>query len=1181
MAAPNYSVSDRSMAGLKGAVTRQLNNAEKSASSQNPNILSLEADINLLIERWSKFEAKFSEYLNEREGDLNDSEYNELNSNFADFENNYNEQLRNYRSILVNLTGQSVPNNNNHHHNIKVKMPELKLVEFDGNVEKFQTFWDKFQALVHRRTDLEKVVKMTYLLDCLKGPALATVAGFNEAEEDYDDAINALLNKYADRDKTRQTLVLQLFNLKKPNNNLKELEYFKSEYERILKSLRHYVTNLNASNWLIAIILQNKLPADADRAIYQRYNSKYFTIEQISGGLTDHIDYLTKVEKSVEFVSLSKFQQSVPNNQIGSYVLGTNKSKLQSNQCLLCDNQGHRAKTCNYFPDIKSRKNKLMELGKCSWCLREHKGKCNFNIKCVICGKSNHNEIFCFRNFKNNENESNKGKNTSAVIACSTTNISRLSTALPTAIVNIFDNSNNLVSTRCLFDSGSQMSFITSNLVNKLHLKIINTISLKIQGFRSQATTENYPIVNVVVALGNRKKRVKLAVVDHLPSNFSTPGLKKTCNFLKNDKLKLSDNFVSDAVNNIEVLIGSEYFSKFVGNLTVYKDVNLFESPGGLIIFGEIPRKFYNSYEVNEPSALICRITASYTPDKVSELIDEYTEPISKLWDLEVLGIKNNEINIEDKIAYNSYLNTVEFHDNKYWVRLPFKPNSPELPINYSQSLGQLYSLRSSLSKNLSHLKCYHNIIQEQVSRKFIEIVPNAKVSHGTHYLPHHGVAKDSVTTPLRIVFNCSFRSNKNVPSLNDTLMKGPSMTEKLCNMLLKFRLNKFAYVADIEKAFLNIGLQPQDRDKVRFLWFENPSDPNSQVITYRFSSVLFGATSSPFLLQATLDFHLRRLKSRYKDKLLNSFYVDNYIGNTNDERELLDIYDEANKHLSSANMPLRMWASNNVKLQNKIHKDYDGYTIPHSTSVLGLNWHLKTDSLSLKPVKLIIPQILTKRKLLGLVSTNFDPLGLVIPVLIKGKLLVQTAWRSNVSWNDPLPVCFLDQWKILQQEFLLLADIKIKRFVASQDCEYILHVFCDSSEKAYGCAIYLVCYNSSNLLMAKARVAPLKTKTLPQLELTALWLGVKLAKHVLVILNDIKISDVVIWSDNEACLQWVKYNRSNITYVKNRVAEIKEIASKFKFYHVLGEQNPSDLLTRGMNYKDFINSKLWFYGPE
>ena len=96
-----------------------------------------------------------------------------------------------------------------------------------------------------------------------------------------------------------------------------------------------------------------------------------------------------------------------------------------------------------------------------------------------------------------------------------------------------------------------------------------------------------------------------------------------------------------------------------------------------------------------------------------------------------MLQIKSDEINVVDKIAYNSYLNTVKLEDNKYWVRLPFKTNIPELPINW-QSLGQLYSFRSSLSKNQSHLKCYHNIIQEKVSRKFIKVVPDAKVSKCT-----------------------------------------------------------------------------------------------------------------------------------------------------------------------------------------------------------------------------------------------------------------------------------------------------------------------------------------------------------------------------------------------------------------------------------------------------------------
>ena len=132
----------------------------------------------------------------------------------------------------------------------------------------FQTFWDKFQALVHRRTDLEKVVKMTYLMDCLKGPALATIAGYNESDEDYGDVIASLLNKYADCDKIRQTLILQLFKLASPKNNFQKLENFKSEYERILKSLKHYVNNLASSNWLIYIILQSKLPANADLFIF-------------------------------------------------------------------------------------------------------------------------------------------------------------------------------------------------------------------------------------------------------------------------------------------------------------------------------------------------------------------------------------------------------------------------------------------------------------------------------------------------------------------------------------------------------------------------------------------------------------------------------------------------------------------------------------------------------------------------------------------------------------------------------------------------------------------------------------------------------------------------------------------------------------------------------------------------
>ena len=112
-------------------------------------------------------------------------------------------------------------------------------------------------------------------------------------------------------------------------------------------------------------------------------------------------------------------------------------------------------------------------MGRCTRCLKEHNGRCRFKIKCFSCGKINHNKLFCYRNFRTN-NETNREDKVSAVIACTTSCNSRMSNALPTAIVNLINNvSRNYISARSLFDSGSQMSFITSKLVNRLKLKIV------------------------------------------------------------------------------------------------------------------------------------------------------------------------------------------------------------------------------------------------------------------------------------------------------------------------------------------------------------------------------------------------------------------------------------------------------------------------------------------------------------------------------------------------------------------------------------------------------------------------------------------------------------------------------------------------------------------------------------
>ena len=296
----------------------------------------------------------------------------------------------------------------------------------------------------------------------------------------------------------------------------------------------------------------------------------------------------------------------------------------------------------------------------------------------------------------------------------------------------------------------------------------------------------------------------------------------------------------------------------------------------------------------------------------------------------------------------------------------------------------------------------------------------------------------------------------------------------------------------------------------------------------------------------ATLDHHLNNSGSPFKNLIANSFYVDKLQGTMSDETELMEYYAEVNKQMDKANMPLRTWVTNSNQLKVQIERDYNNYTVSLNTTVLGLNWAVDTDLLSVKAVDYVETKVITKHTLLSLVSTIFDPLGLFSPVTIKGKILIQAAWRNDASWDDPLAEEFLNSWIELSEEFKAVSSLSVPWKVAAHGQSYGFHVFCDSSTKAYGCVAYLVGEEGSNFVITKAKVAPLKTKTLPQLELTSIWLGFKVANYIHKDLCDIEVKQTVIWSDNEAAIQWIRNDSSTITYVKNRVADIREMFNNY-----------------------------------
>ena len=203
-----------------------------------------------------------------------------------------------------------------------------------------------------------------------------------------------------------------------------------------------------------------------------------------------------------------------------------------------------------------------------------------------------------------------------------------------------------------------------------------------------------------------------------------------------------------------------------------------------------------------------------------------------------------------------------------------------------------------------------------------------------------------------------------------------------MCGILLRFRIHRYGFSTDIEKAFLHVTLDDSDRDYTRFLWLSDPTNPESSFHIYQFRAVLFGSVNSPFMLNAALHFHLRKYSTPVATDIEDNLYVDNVISGCNLETEAVDYYNQARSILSQAKFNLRSWASNNKQVQvlaqghNVAEKD-------DTIKILGLLWHTPSDMLSLASKITTTHVPITKREILQSSSSIFDPLGLITPVII------------------------------------------------------------------------------------------------------------------------------------------------------------------------------------------------------
>ncbi|UYV64112.1 hypothetical protein LAZ67_2006597, partial [Cordylochernes scorpioides] len=441
-----------------------------------------------------------------------------------------------------------------------------------------------------------------------------------------------------------------------------------------------------------------------------------------------------------------------------------------------------------------------------------------------------------------------------------------------------------------------------------------------------------------------------------------------------------------------------------------------------------------------------------------------------------------------------------------------------------------------------------------------IERIQTDKDDTLEYFLPHRAVVKSgSSTTPVRPVFDVSCKT-KGGWSLNDYLAKGPNLLELIPDIMLRFRLNKIGVVADIEKAFLQISVAKEDRQFLRFLWWEDGKQENLRI--YQHKRVVFGVTSSPFLLAATLKLHLEQYE-REIIPLLKCMYMDNCVNSVTSLEEAQVFQQQSIDLLSPAGFNLREWQMGGPGIVNS-----------ENISVLGMKWDTADDTLTISDKLMMTPTYksldqendaeienqthkLTKRIMLSEAHAVFDPLGLFSPFTIVPKIILQQCWKSELKWDQPVPEDIVKKFVEWQSQIPELLSVRIPRTVKNEEVNV-------------------------QLVASKSRVAPKKKLTIPRLELMSCLIGSRLTKQVMKIISEsiaISENNIWFWTDSSTALRWIQNEKPWATFVRNRVNEICSISKKENWHHVSGVNNPADLPSRGSSVKKLIEHK-WWEGP-
>ena len=1076
------------------------------------------------------------------------------------------------------------------------KLPKLNPPVFCGNPLDWQSFWDSFEAAVHRNPSLNGIQKFNYLKAQLKNEALHAIMGFQLTNSNYEQAVTLLKDRFGQTHKVINAHMQALLDIRSPNGQLEDLQKFYNTLETHIRGLASLGKAHESYGDLLIPIILGKLPNDVRKNLAREHETLDWTIDQLRNALQKELRILeagkfvnpTLIEsKDTKSSITSSFYTGIPKDPSSSHYPSSRAKGPPP--CVYCK-KAHSSKHCQTVTDYQKRLEIIKKENLCFNCLGHHKAsKCQSKNRCTNCNRKHHTSLCNKENepstpkeqTTHNEDTQQKTPEITHATLTPTTQMSYMgpsphqTSLLKTAIATIRSDST-AIETNILFDEGAQRSFMSQSLASKLGLQSSTKETINLATFGAVTPTRrNLDVVTIHIeteSSGNIPIQALIVPEIATPLQNSVRTATQNYPYLLGLKLAVTDN------ENFEIslLIGADHYWDIVEDHIIRGNgPTAMQSKLGYLLSGPIAS---TSNTRNYPTNIL-NVMLSHR---------EEDDRIERFWNLETLGITEPDPHIEENSFIHEYQQTSisRERDGSYTARFPWKKDHPPLPTNNIVCEKRTRATIKRLNQTPDLLHTYGTIIKEQEQRGFIKKIPNTANNHNVHYVPHHPVKKDSPTTPIRIVYDCSCKASPKLASLNDCPQPGPPLLNDMSAILLRFRTHSYGIVTDIEKAFLHLNLHEDDRDFTRFLWLSDPADPNSSFDTYRFKAVPFGTTSSPFMLNATVQHHLENFNSPVSLDMKRNMYVDNVISGTDTETSAINYYNEARFIMNDAKFNLRSWASNCSDLQDLAIQENTADT-GDEINVLGMHWKNSSDTLTLtnKATLNTRQQLITKREVLQQSSKIFDPLGMITPITIRAKIFMQQLWQESIDWDEPLNETLTENWQKIVDDLqaALMTTTIPRRYHLNSNSKTVaqLHCFVDSSIKAYGAVTYLKHGHEISFVMAKTRVAPIKKLTLPQLELMAALIGTRLLSFIHNAMNSrYDTLEVYLWSDSQIVLYWINSNKQLKQFVTNRVNSIKELFPPSTWHYCPTHENPADILTRGFTTQQMQSSSLWQNGP-